>query len=297
MSRIAVLADIHGNLPALEAVAADLAQFQPDAVVVAGDIVSWGPSSLEVLDLVTSHGWAVIRGNHEYYVLDYGTPRARPEWHDPRQFPQLPDLHRQLAGRWLRTIAAWPDTLQLRLADAPPLRIVHGTPASPWAPMYPDAPAEHLAALLGGVEETTVVAAHTHLPMDRVVDRWHLINPGSVGVPLDGIFGAAYAILEGSPAGWQAEIRRIPFDYEALFATFRARQWVERYGVGGRLAVEEFRTARPWIHPFLVWRQRHHPGAPITEELLGEFWTVDPAVYTTSAYLQAALAGAAGDQA
>jgi predicted phosphodiesterase len=285
MSTIAVLADIHGNLPALQAVIEDMERSPVDAVVVAGDLINWGPFSLEVLELVTDEGWAVIRGNHEYYLLDYGTPRAKAEWHDTSQYPQLPVLRQQLEGHWHSVIATWPDTLSLRFADAPPLRVIHGTSRSCWEPIYPNTPVESIKALLSGIEEMTVVAAHTHLPMDRIAGHCHIINPGSVGVPLDGVFGASYALLEGDAQGWQAELRRIPFDYEPLFAEFERLHWVEEFGAVGQLAVEEFRTARPQINPFLVWRKQHHPDAKITRELLEEFQKVDPIDYTVSAYL------------
>jgi len=63
LTRLAVLADVHGNLPALEAVAADLADAAPDAVVVAGDFLTWGPFARETLDFALARGWAVIRVN------------------------------------------------------------------------------------------------------------------------------------------------------------------------------------------------------------------------------------------
>lgn len=111
MTRLAVLSDIHGNLPALEAVIADLAGRDVDQVVVAGDVINWGPFSAEVLARVTSAGWPVVRGNHEFYLLDYGTPRASPAWDDRQRFSLLPWLCRQLRGPWQARIAGWPDTL------------------------------------------------------------------------------------------------------------------------------------------------------------------------------------------
>ena len=63
--RFAVLADIHGNLPALEAVLADLAQFEVEQVVVAGDLINWGPCSAAVVERVVAAGWAIVRGNNE----------------------------------------------------------------------------------------------------------------------------------------------------------------------------------------------------------------------------------------
>src|ERR1700720_3129900 len=100
MTRLAILADIHGNLPALEAVIADLARFAVDQVVVAGDVINWGPFSAQVTARIVEAGWAVIRGNNEFYLLDYQTPRAPAAWNDREQWPLLPWLRQQLAGRW-----------------------------------------------------------------------------------------------------------------------------------------------------------------------------------------------------
>jgi len=201
MTRLALLSDIHGNLPALEAVLADLARFPVDQVIVAGDVINWGPFSAQVLERIVSEGWPVIRGNNEFYLLDYGTPRAPAEWGNRVQWPMLPWLHRQLNGRWQNAIAAWPDALNLRFADAPPLRVVHGSPRSAFEAMLPTHTDAELAAMLAGVEETTLVAGHTHLPMERRVGPYHLLNCGSVGMPLDGNVGrASYLLLDGSAA-------------------------------------------------------------------------------------------------
>jgi predicted phosphodiesterase len=278
MTRLAVLADIHGNLPALEAVAADLAAQSVDHVVVAGDVISWGPFPAAVVEEILSSGWAVIRGNAEFYLLDYNTPRAPAAWSDRTQFATLPLLCEQLAARHAR-IAAWPDTLSLRFPDAPPLRVVHGSPRSPWESLSPLRSDEEVAAMLMGVEETTIIAGHIHQIVDRTIDRWHILNPGSVGVPLDGCFAASYMLLEGDAVGWHPTFRRVPFDYGPLFAEFERQHFIERCGVIGRLIIAEFRTARIQVVPFLRWRAAHHPHAPITPALLEEFLTSDPWEY------------------
>jgi predicted phosphodiesterase len=171
MTRLAILADIHGNLPALEAVLQDLSQFSVDHVIVAGDAIDRGPFSVEVLQRVTREGWAVIRGNAELYLLDYNTPRALADWSDLTLFPLLPRLHRQLNGRWLTTIAAWPDTLNLRFPDAPPICVVHGSPRSPRELIYPISTHAEIEDMLADVKETTVITGHTHLAMERQVGR------------------------------------------------------------------------------------------------------------------------------
>jgi predicted phosphodiesterase len=275
VTRVAVLADIHGNLPALEAVLADLAQCSVDRavdqVIVAGDAINWGPFSAAVVERVLAEGWAVIRGNHEYYLLDYQTPRAPALWGDTDHFSTLPWLRRQLAGRLHARIAAWPDTLTLRPPDAPPLRVIHGTPRSPWEPLYPWTPPEKLRERLADVEEATLVAAHTHVPMDLCFERWHVVNPGSVGLPLAGTHEATYLILDGDAEGWSATFRRVPFSNAAVFAEFARQGFVEECGTIGELIVEEFRTADLQIAPFHRWRAAVCPEAPFSADTLARF--------------------------
>jgi predicted phosphodiesterase len=284
VTRLAVLADIHGNLPALEAVLADLAQHPVDQVIVAGDLISWGPFSAAVVEHALAEGWATIRGNHEIMLLDYGTPRAPVAWEDLRAFPVPRWLHRQLAGPIRDQIALWPDTLSYRPPDAPPLRIVHGSPRHHSEPIYPGISEENLAPILAGIEEETIVAGHTHLPMDRQIGRWHVLNPGSVGMMLDGTLGARYLLLDGDAVGWRGTFRRVPFSNAALFAEFERQRFAEECGVIGQLIVEEFRTARLRIAPFLRWRQATCPDAPISAETLARFRTVDPEDYVPLAH-------------
>ena len=169
MTKLAILSDIHANLPALEAVIKDLSQFRVDFVIVAGDVINLGPFTQQAVQRVVESKWAVIRGNGELFLLDYNTPRAPQEWKDPVGFPIPPWLNRQLDNNSKNTIATWADTLTLRFSDAPSIRVVHGTPKSHWDSLYPTLTDEKISEFLVEVEESTVIAGHTHLPMDRKI--------------------------------------------------------------------------------------------------------------------------------
>ncbi|MBX3082773.1 MAG: metallophosphoesterase family protein [Anaerolineae bacterium] len=281
MTRLAILADIHGNLPALEAVLADLAQFKVDQVVVAGDVINWGPFSPQVMQRVISEGWAVLRGNNELYLLDYETPRAPSHW---RFYTMPPFLHRQLSDRQVAMLAIWPDSLTLRFRDAPTVRVVHGTPRSHFEPIYPISTDVEIATMLAGVEETTFVCGHTHLPLDRQVGRWHVLNPGTVGVPLDGSPEARYMLLDGDERGWRATFRQVRYDNSPLFAEFERLHFVEAVGVIGQLVIEEFRTSRLEVHPFIYWHKDTYPDQPQTFAQLEQYASVDKWAYTPPAY-------------
>jgi predicted phosphodiesterase len=282
MTRLAVLADVHGNLPALNAVLNDLAHVQVDQVVVAGDVINWGPFSPQTAERVISEGWAVLRGNNELYLLDHGTPRAPAHW-EAYTIPRL--LLEQMGSRLTAQIATWPDALTLRFRDAPSVRVVHGTPRSHFEPIFPNVAEAELAVLLEGVEESTVICAHTHLSLDRQLGRWHVINPGTVGVPLDGTSGAQYALLEGDERGWRVTFRRVAYDNSPLFTAFEQQRFVEQVGVIGRLVIEEFRTARLEVVPFINWQAATCPAEPQTVALLERFLaTADKWDYTPLPY-------------
>jgi hypothetical protein len=129
---------------------------------------------------------------------------------------------------------------------------------------------EEIGQELSGIEDNYTICGHTHLPMDRQVGKWRIFNPGSVGVPLDGIFSASYMILEGNEQGWTPTFRRIPFDYEAVFAEFERSGYNKETGPLGRLVVEIYKTARP-LFGFLKWHAQVKPGVPLTHTLVDEY--------------------------
>ncbi len=112
MTRLAVLADIHSNLPALEAVLDDLAQFNVDRIIVAGDVVNWGAFSSQVMERLAGLDCAFIRGNNELYLTDWQTPRMPASW----EIFTLPPYTISATGhRWMNVISTWPDSLTTTL--------------------------------------------------------------------------------------------------------------------------------------------------------------------------------------
>ncbi len=281
MTSLAVLSDIHSNLPALEAVFADLAHYQVDRVIIAGDVVNWGPFSAQVMALIMERHCATIRGNNELYLTDWRTPRGPEHW---QHFTIVPFTLSQLGDSWMNVIATWPDTLSLRFRDAPAVRLVHGSPRSHFESLLPTAIEAELAIMLAGVEETTVITGHTHLALDRQADPWHLFNPGSVGNPLDGLHSASYLLLEGDATGWRGTPRHVPFDVERVLQEFERTRFVEQCGVIGHLVVEEYRTARLLVAPFLTWWRTTCPELPQTMALLDQYAEADRSLYLPAGY-------------
>ncbi|MCF7220884.1 metallophosphoesterase family protein [Marilutibacter chinensis] len=232
--RLAAVSDIHGNLPALSAVIADIRGRDCDVVVNLGDILSGPLWPAETADLLLSQDWPTIRGNHERELLE--TPREAMGTSDAHAFDALRDEHRA----WL---AGLPPTRRLA-TDGPGAEVFlcHGTPDDDMA-YFVESPApgearaaspEEVAARSGGNPARVILCGHTHRP--RIVplpDGRLVVNPGSVGLQAihirggaDGIDGPPHAIQTGSPQaryallerdarGWHARIVEVEYDHLA----------------------------------------------------------------------------------
>lgn len=291
--RIAVLADIHGNLPALEAVCGQLAQVEPDYVLVNGDLINGIPFSTAVIDEVRRRDWVVVRGNHEFYYLDFGTPRAVPGSEDPGRWGQLHWLVEQITPEQGNYLAMLPDERTFFLPDTEPIRIAHGVPGSNRIGFYNGQPAEEIAEKIHAVQEATLISAHTHVQIDRHIRwdvdqqqvlqadphlnshdiasyqeasrgagryhrRWHVINPGSVGLPLNGRTTAQFALLDQVPTsdefgGWRATHCEVAYDRRRALRAFEESGMLDAGGVISRLFYWEVVTAEAEIVLFYRW--------------------------------------------
>ena len=197
--RIAALYDVHGNLPALEAVLEEVEGQDVDEIVFGGDIAA-GPFPKQTLELVRSLDAHCIRGNADRKYT--GTPDAIWVWE------QLSEDE----VAWLEGLPG-----ELVLGDA---LFVHAAPGSDEEIITPATTDERLSGLLEGIEHRLVVAGHTHMQQDRRVGEIRFVNPGSVGMPYEEQPGAYWAIV-----GEDVEFRRTEFDLDAAAESIRASGW------------------------------------------------------------------------
>ncbi len=269
MTTLAVLSDIHGNLPAFEAVLDDIDKHPVDEIIIAGDTIL-GPHSTQVLECIIDHQWPVIKGNYEINLVDGGERQYRSYRYTKEEYPIPGWLNEIVPHRLKTTVSTWPDKLSLEYGDAPAVCVVHGSPRSAWESIFPTASDVEIATMLEDIAEPVVICGHTHLPFERVAGRWQLFNPGSVGLPIDGIPAASYLLLEGNQQGWKPIFRRVPFDNTSVLRGFEANGFAEKCGVVGRLLLESFKTARP-SGGFIAWKDAHHPAEPFSDPLLDEY--------------------------
>jgi putative phosphoesterase len=199
---LALLYDVHGNLPALEAVLADAGDAGADRYVLGGDYALFGAWPRETVERLQELDATWIRGNVDRWAADPGNEEIAEE------IRPAVVRGRELAGEELTNeLAALPEQVVLD-----EVRYCHASPVSDLQGFSP-APDASDSELLAGVSEERVVFGHTHIQFSRTAEEGiELVNPGSVGIPVDGDHRAAYALVgeDGS-----IELRRVAYDFQA----------------------------------------------------------------------------------
>ncbi len=218
--RVAALYDIHGNLPALEAVLEDVARARADRVVIGGDVVP-GPMPREtlarLLDLELPTQFVV--GNGEVAVLaemegkESGVPARYREgirWNAA----QLRRCDREL-------LASWQNTLQMEIGGVGKVLFCHATPRNPDDIFTRLTPQDRLVSIFAESNADVVVCGHTHMQFDRAIGRLRVVNAGSVGMPF-GDPGAYWLLL-----GPEVEFHRTEYDLEVAASRIRRTHYPE----------------------------------------------------------------------
>ena len=242
-SRVAVLSDVHGVLPVLQAVLAEHDVRAADLIIVTGDHAA-GPMPVETLDALVGLGERVIlvRGNadRELVAIAAGghSPHPESEWAARQLRPEQVDL-----------LAGLPHPLTIDLPGLGPTVCCHGTPRDDEEVVLVDSSPERWAAVLGGLDDRVraVVCGHTHMPFVRLVDRRLVVNPGSVGMPY-GRAGGSWALLSEG----QVSLRHTAIDVDAVCARIVAEStypdraaWAQEYVRSRHSDVDALRAFTP----------------------------------------------------
>lgn len=231
--RIAIIADIHGNLTALDAVLADLRQQTPDVVFHGGDLAFGGCNPAEVIDRIQQEGWQGVLGNTDEMLWDQQA-RAGLEASAPKLKPLFKVLF-EICGPATREMLgesrlAWLHELptELRLEN---LALLHASPGNLWRAPMDTAGDDELAKIYGPLNAMIVVYCHIHRPFVRKIGAgpgsMTVCNTGSVGAPYDGDPRASYLLIDdGQPA-----IRRVEYGLEQeagrlLSSSYPLKEWI-----------------------------------------------------------------------
>jgi predicted phosphodiesterase len=234
-STVAILADIHGNLTALDAVLADLAPQPHDTLVLAGDLVANGPWPAETLARLQSLNARVLYGNMDEAIVE-ATPDNPVVWW----------AREQIGETGVDYLAALPFAQRITppggVSPQDDLLVVHSTPRSvhdvlilapePNGSTFTVAtPEDEAARMLAGAQANLIVYGHIHYLSGGVIYGQRVMSVGSVGFPFDGDQRAAYALAQWDGSQWRAVQRRVPYAYQGTVDAIRrsGQPLAERY--------------------------------------------------------------------
>ena len=226
--RLAVISDIHGNLPALEAALADISARGVDATYHLGDLVGYGPWPNEVIERIRDEGVAGVAGNYDTTVA-HDHPSCGCQHDDPRHRALSAESYRWTAAHTSdanrRFLASLPFRLDIRPfgghAGGPTLIMVHGG-ATLNTVYWREDRTDHFCAktigLLRARDGDAVFFGHTHKPWTRFFNGRTLVNTGSVGRPKDADPRGSYALVEVGTGGIEVTFPRVAYDVERAVA-------------------------------------------------------------------------------
>lgn len=254
-ARVALLSDVHANLPALEAVLGHARDQDVEAVWNAGDTVGYGAFPNEVLELLRQENATSILGNYDGKVLRFPAREGKWRRKKPAQkFLAFQWAHHALTQENLAYLGTLPDQIVLP-APGSQVLITHGSPVAPNEHLSPETPDERLRELASVADVDVVVCGHSHRPFARQIDDVLFVNPGSVGRPDDGDPRASYAVADiARPGTRQIKVRhyRVSYDVEGAAEALRERGLPEAFAqmvVRGLALDDAVAEAESWVVP------------------------------------------------
>jgi putative phosphoesterase len=271
--RLAVIADIHGSLPSLEAVLREIHALSVDGLLVAGDMTC-GPNSAEVLQRLQEEGAWMVLGNNEDYLLRFDSGQASDWWHTSRQWALNRWTYRTIDKASLELLHSLPEQRVINLPGTAPIRMFHGSLRRSNELLDPNLHPEPLQDAFAHTTEPVLICGHTHIPWQERRKERLAFNPGAVLFPCNGDLGAQYAILTWNLAGWEVEHYSVAYDHSLVRKAFTNSGLLQEGGalaLGFLLSIE---TGRDVAMDFLnyAYRMAAEAGHPGCENVPDDIW-------------------------
>jgi putative phosphoesterase len=231
--RLAVISDIHGSLPSLEAVLDEIHRSAVDGILVPGDMTC-GPNSVEALQRLQAEDCQMVLGNNEDYLLRFDRGDAPDWWHTAKQWAFTRWVYHHMDRPSLDLLHSLPEQRVVDLPGLAPIRMFHGTPRSINEHLYPGFKREPLEAAFAATTEAVLVCGHTHIPWQETRDGRLAFNPGAVCFTNNHDPGAQYALLTWEAGRWEVEHHSVLYDRARLRRDYEATGLLEEGGAFAR---------------------------------------------------------------
>ncbi len=243
--RIAVLADVHGNIHALEASLEEIEKQKVDKIVLAGDLLNGLPNSKACLDLINSKNIIYLQGNHERYVFDHNSKDAPESWKS-ENFAPVRWVREKLTQTNLEQIANLEMYIQFDN-----LLITHAAPNDDYARIRADSSILKIKKYFEGFNHNFIVKAHNHIWLEIKWENKKLLSIGANGLPMDGNAQAQFIIAEKRSKNWGFEKFFIDYDLLAAAKSIEDTGYAN-YTPMALLTKQELLKARACVYPFVM---------------------------------------------
>jgi putative phosphoesterase len=213
--KIAILSDVHGNLPALRAVLDCVNEVAPDAVIVAGDLIG-GPDFNETTSILDEIGSWMILGNMDLDLLKFIDGDFSREKRGSRQWSFMRWHAHNAKNETIDLLRELPIHREVSLGGMPTILVVHGSPRSPYESLFPDKKLELLDNVVEEMAQPVLVCGHIHIQWSRRISGKLVLNPGAVSSPLQGDLLSRFSILIYENESWAVEHKAVEYDVGEL---------------------------------------------------------------------------------
>ncbi len=271
--RLVVLSDVHGNLPALEAVIDELSDHEIDGIIFAGDLVG-GPQPVETFQRLSSLGAIMISGNSDTNFFKLRTGQAPKEWYESLQFALLRWADKRIDDITFNCLQSLPQQRCIKFEGTSSIRVVHGSPRNQSEEIFPDRNPEILDIALSQIDDPVFVCGHTHIPWKIEVGGRLAFNPGAVCGPLNGQVCAQYAIMNWEKDCWQVEHHLVQYDLDLIRTAFHESGLLYEGGAFARSFLRSIESGKNVAECFLhhAYRLAEEAGFGDLNVVPDEIW-------------------------
>jgi len=271
--RIAVIADIHGILPAVDAFLDELSKENIEGIIVADDMIS-GPNSVEVVNKLRQYNCWIIRGNQENYILRLASGKA-PNWqYSCKQWNYIRWTYENTDNDTLDFLHSLPEQRTIQFLEKDSIRVVHGSPSNVSELIFPNKDISKLDKALEQVSEPVVIFGHSHEAWTMERNGRLAVNPGSLSISFFGEQYGTYAILSWENQRWNVEIHKLFYDFKLVRKAYIETGLLEKGDVFARCCLISVETGVNYLPPMLDYayekaKEAGHSDSPFVPD---EIW-------------------------